>query len=255
MKPYNKSIELFGISGSGKSYTREIIKKYLLSNGYKIYDTREIIINFVGNFVELTLYQKIKIFYYKFLLIFNIKTTLWNNDLNNICQKFLNKNKKKIDKLSILKKKILSNQSIKNFKLYNIWFDELFVAQLLFEQIKNRGKIIFFPDEVVQRIFILAYISNNINLKQIEKYFKYISQGKILINLISSSKKIDNEISKRYKNKKGWIADKNQIQKMRKIEKIINKHKKLMNIFYMKNEHNLRDQILKILIKNKLSNA
>ena len=42
---------------------------------------------------------------------------------------------------------------------------------------------------------------------------------------------------------------------MRKIEKIINKHKKLMNIFYMKNEHNLRDQILKILIKNKLSNA
>lgn len=256
MKPYNKSIELFGISGSGKSYTREIIKKYLLSNGYKIYDTREIIINFVGNFVELTLYQKIKIFYYKFLLIFNIKTTLWNNDLNNICQKFLNKNKKKIDKLYVLKKNILSNKKIKYLKHYNIWFDELFVAQLLFERIKSRGKIIFFPDEgIVQRIFILAYISNNINLKQIEKYFKYISQGKILINLISSSKKIDNEISKRYKNKKGWIANKNQIQKMRKIEKIINKHKKLMNIFYMKNEHNLRDQILKILIKNKLSNA
>ena len=95
MKPYNKSIELFGISGSGKSYTRKILMKILLSNGYKIYDTREIIINFVGNFVELTLYQKIKFFYYKFLLIFNIKTTLWNNDLNNICQKFLNKNKKK----------------------------------------------------------------------------------------------------------------------------------------------------------------
>ena len=105
----------------------------------------------------------------------------------------------------------MSNQSIKKFKLYNIWFDELFVAQLLFERIKTKGKIIFFPDEgIVQRIFILAYISNSIDLKQIEKYFKYISQGKILINQISSSKKIDIEITKERKNKTTGLLKKNK---------------------------------------------
>ena len=157
------------------------------------------------------MYQKIKIFYYKFLLIFNIKTTLWNNDLNNICQKFLNKNKK-IDKLYVLKN-ILSNKKIKYLKHYNICLMNYFVAQLLFEQIKKQRKIIFFPDEgIVQRIFILAYISNNINLKQIEKYFKY-SQGKILINLISSSKKIDNEIQKDTKIKKAGLLIKIKFKK------------------------------------------
>ena len=36
---------------------------------------------------------------------------------------------------------------------------------------------------------------------------------------------------------------------MRKIEKIINKHQKLMNIFYVENNVNVRNQILKILSK------
>ena len=67
-----------------------------------------------------------------------------------------------------------------NYSLHSFYLNKL----------KTEEKSYFFQMRgIVQRIFILAYISNNINLKQIEKYFKYISQGKILINLISSSKK------------------------------------------------------------------
>ena len=96
MKLNNKSIELFGISGSGKSYLRQKIKNKLLSDGYKLLDTREIIINYINKFVSLNFYQKIKIFYFKTLLKLNIKPTLWDEDLFSFCKIFLNKNKKKL---------------------------------------------------------------------------------------------------------------------------------------------------------------
>ena len=59
MKPYNKSIELFGISATGKSYIRQKIIKKLSKNGYEIYGTREIIIRHIDEFINLNLYQNL----------------------------------------------------------------------------------------------------------------------------------------------------------------------------------------------------
>ena len=43
-----RSIEFFGVSGSGKSYLRGFIKKKLEEEGFQIFDTREIIVNFIN---------------------------------------------------------------------------------------------------------------------------------------------------------------------------------------------------------------
>ena len=249
MKPYNKSIELFGISATGKSYIREKILKKLSQNGYEIYGVRELIIKHVDEFIDLSFYQKIKIFYFKILLFFNIKTSLWNTDLNKICNIFSKKYKKKFNKYEKLINYIFINQKIPELKHYSIWFNELLIAYILFEKIsKIHKKKIFFPDEgFVQKIFILAYITNNFNLKKIHKYLQIIYRNKTLINIVSSFKEINKRMLNRKKTNKGWIASKKQLLNMKKIEKIINKKRDQFNIFYINNNNNINLQIIKIL--------
>ena len=254
MKPHNKSIELFGVSGSGKSYVRLRIKKKLSSEGYRLLDAREIIINYIDKFVDLNLYQKIKIFYFKFLLIFNIKTTLWNDDLNIICKKFLRNNQKKLNKYKIIKKTIFNKKELLKNKNYNFWIDELIVADLIFKKIANYSKkLIFFPDEgFVQRILILAYLESKFNSIKIKRYLNCNLNCNIVINVISSKNKIDSVILNRKSKNEGWIPTKQQILNMKKIEKTINKYHKLINILYIKNNNKIDIQILNILKKNKL---
>ena len=140
MKPYNKSIELFGISATGKSYIRQEIIKILSKNGYEIYGVREIIIKHIDKFINLSLYQKIKIFYFRILLFFNIKTNLWNSDLNKICNKFSKKYKNKFVKFEKLKSYIFINNNFPQVKHFNIWFNELLIAYVLFEKISKIHK-------------------------------------------------------------------------------------------------------------------
>ena len=118
----------------------------------------------------------------------------------------------------------------------------------MFEKIsKIHKKKIFFPDEgFVQKIFILAYITNKFNKKKIHKFLQIIYRNKTLINVSSSFKEINKRILKRKKTNIGWIATKDQLLNMKKIEKIINK-KNQINIFYIKNNNNINLQILKIL--------
>ena len=53
-----RSIEFFGVSGSGKSYLRGFIKKKLEEEGFQIFDTREIIVNFIDKLIPLNFSQK-----------------------------------------------------------------------------------------------------------------------------------------------------------------------------------------------------
>lgn len=254
MKLNNKSIELFGISGSGKSYLRQKIKNKLLSDGYKLLDTREIIINYIDKFVSLNFYQKIKIFYFKTLLKLNIKPTLWDEDLYSICKIFLNKNKKKIKKYEKIKKLIFNNKKLFQKKIYYLWIDELIVANLIFEKLsKISAKLIFFPDEgFIQRIFIFAYSDNKFNSEIIKKYLKCKINCSVVINVVSSKNKIKSVVINRKIKNSGWLASKEQVVNMEKIEKIIQKHGKLINIFYLKNNNYIDKQILKILKINNL---
>ena len=254
MKLNNKSIELFGISGSGKTYLRRKIKSKLSSHGYKLLDAREIIINYIDKFVQLGFYQKIKIFYFKILLKLNIKPTLWDKDLYLICKKFLNKNKEKNKKYEKIKKLIFNNKKLLQKKIYHLWIDELIVASIIFEKLsKVTTKLIFLPDEgFIQRIFILAYSRNNFNSEIIKKYLKCKINCSVVINVVSSRNKIKSTISNRKVKNLGWIASRKQITDMEKIEKLIKKHGKLINIFYIRSNNNTNYQILKILKINNL---
>ena len=68
----SKSIELIGISGSGKSYTEQEIrnttKKYL-----KIYNRREIILKFIGKLINLTIKDRLTIIYFNLINIYKKK--------------------------------------------------------------------------------------------------------------------------------------------------------------------------------------
>ena len=143
-----RSIELFGISASGKTFTRNIVKKKLNYLGYEVLDSREIIIKNIQYFTKLNLIEKLKILYFNFLLIFNIKTTLWNNTLDNISSKYLKKRQKKYYYFLKAIKKLVKQDDKIDLKYHNIWIKELITASILKDDvIKLNDKIIYFPDE------------------------------------------------------------------------------------------------------------
>ncbi len=95
MKIKYRSIECFGISGCGKSYLRKIAKKNLESKGFKVFDAREIIVKFIDKLIPLKFTQKLDMFFFKMLLSINIKTSLWNNSLDEISKIFVKRNFKR----------------------------------------------------------------------------------------------------------------------------------------------------------------
>ena len=105
-------MELFGLPGSGKTYLRDKIKIKLENLGFKVFDTRELIINYICNYTEVNLFKKIIFLFFRCLIFFRIKTTLWNKVLSNTSKAFLkteNKNRKYfINKVNIILKNVLS---------------------------------------------------------------------------------------------------------------------------------------------------
>ena len=114
MKIYFRSIELFGVSGAGKTYIREKIKRKLVSNKYKVFNVREMIILNINKCIELNYFEKISLSYFSFLLKFNITTTLWNKILYKMTEKFLNMERRKFIVYQNKLDKIFKNLKIKN---------------------------------------------------------------------------------------------------------------------------------------------
>jgi hypothetical protein len=245
-----KSIELFGVSGSGKTFLRNKIKKKLIVKGYKIFDVREIIILYIGQVVKLNFYEKILIFYFSFLLKFNIKTTLWNKTLSKVCDKYLNKEQKKYLFFKKKMDKIFLKNTEMQFNFHYIWIKELIIANMIFEKLKKfDNKIIFFPDEgFVQKIFLLNYTKQNKNKTSIKTYFN----NKIFCDLIINIKSLKSTIVKvneiKNRNKNGWILKKDEINKMIKLEKKI-KNTKYFKFEVLKNYKKIEDQINNLIYR------
>ncbi len=226
MKIKYRSIEFFGVPGSGKSFLRKKIKTNLKIKGYKVFNTREIIVSFIGRYVTLKMSQKICLVLFNLLLLVNIKTSLWNKSLNRICNIYKNNNLKKFynyrNKVNFLyNKNILINQSTKD-----IWLDELIIASMLFQKIRRDNEnVIYFPDEgFLQRLMLLAFSKKKIKLKLIKKYLKNkIFCDKIVY--IYAPKNNIYEVNERRRLSK----DRKSIDK-RTIEKIIYLNKKIKKI-------------------------
>ncbi len=227
MKIKYRSIEFFGVSGSGKSFLRKKIKKNLEIKGYKVFDTREIIISFIGRYVLLSMSQKINLLIFKLLLLINIKTTLWNQSLNHICNIYKNNNLKKFyyyqNKINFLYK-----ENIKVSKsTTRIWLDELILALMIFQTIKKHNEnIIYFPDEgFLQRLMLLVFSEEKIELKLIKKYLKNKIFCDKIVHIYAPQKNLYEINERRRLNNDRWSMDKKSIKKMiylnEKIKKII----------------------------------
>lgn len=220
-----RSIELFGISASGKTFTRNIVKKKLNYLGYEVLDSREIIIKNIQYFTKLNLIEKLKILYFNFLLIFNIKTTLWNNTLDNISSKYLKKRQKKYYYFLKAIKKLVKQDDKIDLKYHNIWIKELITASILKDDvIKLNDKIIYFPDEgFVQKIFLVNYFKNNKKDSLINSFLKQKVFCQKIINIKSTKNFIFNNMKKRKSSKDGWYMDRKEINNMIKLENKIKK--------------------------------
>ena len=253
MKQNNKSIELFGISGSGKSYIREKIKKKLFAQGYEVLDSREIIIKKIKYFTHLSFFEKIMIIYFNILINFNIKTTLWSKTLLIIVDKYLSKRVKKYNFYNEKTQKIIDKKTKTNLSFYKIWMKELITANLIFNDLKKKNKkIIFFPDEgFIQKIFILIHTNQKINKLLIQNYLRQKIFCDLIIN-IETQKKIIKKIHQiRLETKKDWTLSESKIKNMFLLEKKIKKTT-FFKFKILKNYQKIDNQINNLIFDKKL---
>ena len=225
MKIKYRSIEFFGVSGCGKSHLRKIAKRNLESKGFKVYDTREIIVKFIDKLIPLKFTQKLDMLFFKMLLLINIKTSFWNNALDKISKIYVKHNFKKF---FFYKKKIGFLYNYNNAvskENTRIWLDELIISLMIFNKIKHNYKnIIYFPDEsFMQRLMLLTYSKKNINLDLIVRYLKNKIFCDKIVYVRASRKKIYQIHKNRKLNQMGWGMSSYNLKKMFNLNsKIIN---------------------------------
>ncbi len=252
MKIYFRSIELFGVSGAGKTYIRKKIKKKLVNNEYKVFNVREMIILNINKCIELNYFEKMSLSYFSFLLRFNITTTLWNKILYKITEKFLKKERRKFLVYQNKLNKIFSKVEDKKFYNYKLWLMELIISKIIFEKIKKKNKhFIFFPDEgFLQKIFLLNFINKRMSKNHIRKFLSYKIFCDLIINVQNLEKNIKRVMQKRKKAKSGWILSNKEIKKMFLFEKKVI-DKKIVKFKKITNNYKTDEQINK-LINSKL---
>ena len=240
-----KSIEFFGISGSGKTYIASIVKKKLKKKGFTVLNARECITKGAKYYIKTSLIERISLNYFKLVNLGNLRkknitsfkkksnyfknknvnTNYFKNIYIEICKKIFSKNRK-IDIIIKQIEKIFSNPSRKETQ-YLFWFYELVASHLIFKKIFNSSRYILLLDEgLIQRSFI---INNKSSKKQRDKFLNlYFSKFPIskLIFFISNDKNsviYINKLRKRY-----------QIQKYKELKEIKNNFKFLNNYLLSK---------------------
>ena len=173
----SRSIELIGISGSGKSYTEQEIRS--ATKGYfKIYNRREIILKFASKLINLTIKDRLTIAYFNLVNIFRKKQIDQFNIKKIITKKkvvkfytgnYFRKNYiilcKKIFEIYILKNKKFKKQLsvlIKNLKYMDksivfFWFYELCAARYIFERTKDQNYIFLNDEGFIPKSFLFIY--------------------------------------------------------------------------------------------------
>jgi len=215
-----KSIEFFGIPGSGKTYCASIVREIFEKKGYTIFNARECIISGSKNLIKLDLIEKVALNYFRLLNFkkkkinnkINIKNNIKNIKLNSkyrvsylklkyqkICRKIIltKKNFRNIVKKleEIFKDKTSLNQQ------YLFWIYELISSQIIFEKYyKHKSKNLLLLDEgLIQRSFT---INKKIPKEKKKNFFKYYFSNVPIsksIFLISSSQKKIKEVNKKRK--------------------------------------------------------
>ena len=157
----HKTIELFGVSGSGKTSFEKKLRKYLTLNNIEVLNKREIITKFAQKEIKFDIIDLITLKYFHFvekvkinknlkqkinLVSFNKKINLKVNKsyLNyfrrryiKICKQLYNQYCIKNENTRKIVNKLLSNIDIQNRNLLSFWFYEMFAAYYLFEKKKN----------------------------------------------------------------------------------------------------------------------
>ena len=140
--------------------------------------------------------------------------------------------------------KIFIKNTEMQFNYHHTWIKELIIANMIFKKLKKfDNKIIFFPDEGFgQKIFLLNYTKQKKTKSLIKNYFN----NKIFCDLVINIKSPKSTIIKvnKIKNKKnnGWILEKDEINKMIRLEKKI-KNTKYFKFEVIKNYKNIENQI------------
>ena len=275
----NKSIELIGISGSGKSYTEQEIR-IATKNYIRILNRREIIINFIHKFLDLTIKEKLTIYYFNLLNIFKKKpikqTTIrkksskiknFNFSLGNFFRKnyignFFRKNYtslcKKIFNLYCLKNKkfkkqldiLINNLEYMEKEYILFWFYELCAARYIFEKTRDQNYVFLNDEGFIPKSFLFFYTKFKLKdkKKRILKYLETISYPDSGILLYKNKEDIfkTHENRKKYNiqlflNKKILI----DIFKINKdIEKYLNTRTKVIRI---KNNHKILEKLIRII--------
>ena len=190
-----KSIVFLGVSNSGKSFNKNLIKIYFKEK--IIYDYRSVILNFSHDLINLSFFDHVTLLYFKIIKssfikllisknrnknkpnskilnnskkkIFVIKKNIFYLNYRNICKRLLSKlikDDKKFYKFTInLIDNLKCNQNFK--KILKFWFIEDYCAHHLIKNYKN--KILLDSEGFIQRLCIYLYFSST------KKHYKIIN--------------------------------------------------------------------------------
>lgn len=199
LRPEMKQIEFFGVSGSGKSYLRHLIKKKYRNKRY-IYSYKEIVIKYLAK-EEKNIFKKFLLKIYLIIKFYKLRNNLYK--LEKIDLKISNKsNQQSNNSVNLKIRKILQNIYIKNleriyqkyerqeFKRYvhkliknsnfsennklvfRRWFLEEITAIYLIKKNLTLIDYIIDSEGLIQRLFIYTYKKKN-KKTIIKKYLKF----------------------------------------------------------------------------------
>ncbi len=266
-----KSIELIGISGSGKSFTEQEIR-IATKNFLKIYNRREIILKFLSRFINLKIKDKLTILYFNLVNIYGRKqikqlevkkklnkTKKYNNSLGNYFRKnYINLCKKLFNKYCLENKKLEKeiNLLVKNSRYIKkedilFWFYELCAARYIFEKTKDKNYIFLNDEGFIPKSFLFFYTKLKDKKKRIFKYLDKISYPDFCILLYKDKKEIFKIHKYRYKYNVQMHLEKKMLVDMFKINKDIEKYLyKKTKIVKVKNNHKILKKLIKIIKSN-----
>lgn len=265
----SRSIELIGISGSGKSYTEQEIRSATKSY-FKIYNRREIILKFASKFINLTIKDRLTIVYFNFVNIFKQKQIDQVNTKKKITKKkvrfntgnYFRKNYialcKKIFEIYCLKNNKFKKQLsvlIKNLKYIDksivfFWFYELCAARYIFEKTKDQNYIFLNDEGFIPKSFLFIYTKFKLSdkKKEIFRYLDTIPYPDISLLLFKNKKDILKIHENRNKYNLQIYFEKKVLNDIFKINIDIEKylHKKT-RIVKIKNNHKILNKLIKII--------
>ena len=269
-----KSIEFFGISGVGKSYSENKFKSILKKNSIKVLNRREIVALYAKEYIKLNILEIITIYYYRFIAVIKLgakEKVNYNIDQKNtitkfkktnfkftallrekyilICKKLFHKYCKKNNKIIKIISELLNNLTPMEKKLFSFWIYEMFAAQYIFEKNSKNKNYIFLSDEgFISRAFLIVYSTIKNKEAFLNKYIKYMPKPDYCIYLITK-KEISKKIQRRRERNKieMWIEE-NKIKKFQDFEKKIFKRIKFkINYTKVYNDYNIINKLYKLV--------